>query len=114
MGIGSKIRNRRIELQLTLEDVAKAMGVSKSTVSRYESDEIENMGIDKVEALAKILQVSTAYIMGWSDKPEPKTETEAHYMLDKEIYEALELLKQIPKEDLPLASEMLKRLARRG
>ena len=68
MDIWLKIKNRRNELGLTLKEVAKALGVSESTVQRYETSEIKNMGIDKVEALANILKVTPEYLMGWSDE----------------------------------------------
>ena len=51
-----------------MRDVADALGVSPSTVSRYESSDIQNMGIDKIEALAKVLRCSPAYLMGWEDE----------------------------------------------
>lgn len=59
------IKNRRLELGLTLKDVANALGVAESTVSRYESSDIQNMGIDKIEALARVLQCDPTYLMGW-------------------------------------------------
>lgn len=61
------IKKRCLELGLTLKDVAKALGVAESTVSRYESLDIQNMGIDKIEALAKVLKCSPAYLMGWEN-----------------------------------------------
>lgn len=64
------IKNRRLELGLTLKDVAKALGVAESTVSRYESSDIQNMGIDKIEALSKVLSCSPGYIMGWEPAPD--------------------------------------------
>lgn len=36
MDIQDKIKKRRLELNLTLDDVAKELGVNKSTVLRYE------------------------------------------------------------------------------
>lgn len=69
MNIQTIIKNRRLELDLTMKDVAKALGVSEATVSRYESGEIQNMGIDKIEALAKVLRCSPGYLMGWEDSP---------------------------------------------
>ena len=66
------IRARRIDLGLTLKDVAKALGVSEGTVSRYESANIQNMGIDKISNLAKVLRCSPGYLMGWEDEPQPK------------------------------------------
>ena len=56
--IGNKIKARRLELGLTLEDVAKAVGVGRSTVQRWESGLIKNMGRDKIAALATILQIN--------------------------------------------------------
>ena len=45
--------------------MAKALGVADSTVLRYESKDIQNMCIDKVETLSKVLKCDPAYLMGW-------------------------------------------------
>lgn len=62
------LKNRRLELNLTLLDVAKAVGVSEATVSRWESGNIANMRRSRIAALAKVLQISPAVIMGWNEK----------------------------------------------
>ncbi len=67
MDIKNILKNRRIELGLTLEDIAKKVGVSPATVSRWESGDIANMRRDKIAMLAKSLQISPAVIMGWED-----------------------------------------------
>lgn len=69
MTVQQLIKQRRLELGLTLKDVAKALGVAEATVSRYETKEIQNMGIDKLVPLAKVLCCSPGYLMGWEDKP---------------------------------------------
>jgi transcriptional regulator with XRE-family HTH domain len=56
--IANKIKSRRIQLGLTLEDVAQAVGVGRSTVQRWESGLIRNMGRDKIALLAKVLHIS--------------------------------------------------------
>ena len=56
--IANKIKTRRIELGLTLEDVAKAVGVGRSTVQRWESGLIQNMKRDKIAKLASVLQMN--------------------------------------------------------
>ena len=56
--IANKIKARRMELGLTLEDVAQAVGVGRSTVRKWETGMIKNMGRDKIAALAKVLQIS--------------------------------------------------------
>ncbi len=68
MEINKVIKSRRSELGLTLKDVADALGVAESTVMRYETSDIKHMGIDKVEALAKVLECSPAYLLGWEVK----------------------------------------------
>lgn len=69
MNLGEKIYIRRKELALTLEYVGEKVGVSKSTVKKWETGFIENMKIDKVPLLAKVLQVSMDYLMGWEEHP---------------------------------------------
>ena len=66
--IQEKIKVRRLELGLSLEDVAKELGVNKTTVMRYESKSIEKMPIDVIPPLAKILKCSPEYLMGWEEE----------------------------------------------
>ena len=68
MDIGGKLRQRRKELEMTMLEVAKLVGVSEATVSRWESGDIANMRRDKIALLAKALQVSPSFIMGWDNK----------------------------------------------
>lgn len=57
------IYDRRKALNLTLEDVGKAVGVSKSTVKKWESGYIKNMRRDKIIRLADVLKVSPIDIL---------------------------------------------------
>ena len=92
MGVNDKIKERRLELKLSLKDVANALGVAESTVSRYETKDIQNMGIDKIEALAKVLECSPGYLMGWEDNKA----TELSHKAEKDIKKALgETLEQL-------------------
>lgn len=65
------IKKKRMELNLTLEQVGDMVGVGKSTVRKWETGDIENMKRDKIMKLSKALRVSPAYIMGME---EDKTE----------------------------------------
>lgn len=69
MSIGQILKNRRLELGYTLEDIAKKIGTSKQTIQRYEAGIISNIPSDKIEALAKVLQITPAYLMGWENTP---------------------------------------------
>lgn len=57
------IRKRRRELGLTLAEVANAVGVSKGTVSKWESGKTQNMRADNAYNLANILGVSVIEIL---------------------------------------------------
>jgi transcriptional regulator with XRE-family HTH domain len=74
MEIKNILKQRRLELGLTLLDVAKKVGVSEATVSRWESGEIENMRRDKIALLAKALDLNPSVIMGWEKSPSPEEE----------------------------------------
>lgn len=67
MTIQERIKNRRLELGMTLRDVSIKLGIAESSVSRYETGNIANMGIDKLKALADVLQTTPAYLMGWDE-----------------------------------------------
>ena len=58
------LRERRLELGLTMLEVAQAVGVSEAAISRYENGHIKNMGRDKITNYAKILKVEPNCIIG--------------------------------------------------
>ncbi len=60
-----RIKNRRLELDMSYQDLSDKTGISKSTLQRYETGFIKNLGIDKLEILAQALGVSPGYLMGW-------------------------------------------------
>lgn len=67
MNIGKIIEERRKELNLTLEEIGNAVGVSKSTVKKWESGYISNMKRDKISLLAKVLQISPTKLIDDDD-----------------------------------------------
>ena len=72
MELYEKIKARRLELGLTLEDVGNIVGVGKSTVRKWETGNIADMKRDKIALLSKALKVSPLFIMGIDDeKPQP-------------------------------------------
>lgn len=68
MTVGEKIKKLRLEASLTLEELACALGTSRQTIFRYEAGEIENIPQKKIEALARALHTTPAYLMGWESE----------------------------------------------
>lgn len=91
-----RMKNRREELDMSYQTLAEKVGISKSTLQRYETGSIKNMPVDKLEDIAKALNVSPAYLMGWEDKPEDKPiETiAAHFDGEEYTEEELDEIKQ--------------------
>lgn len=65
MTIGQRIHLKRIEKDMTLEELAVRVGVSRQTLSRYETGVIGNIPSDKMELLADALNTTPAFLMGW-------------------------------------------------
>lgn len=65
MTIGGKIRRYRKLAGLTTEELAKRVNVSRPTISRYESDEI-NISVDMIGKIAKALDISPVELLDLS------------------------------------------------
>ena len=68
--LANKLRAKRLENNLSLQEVADKLGISKVTVSRYETLDITNIPSDKIEGMAKLYNTTPAYLMGWENKKE--------------------------------------------
>jgi repressor LexA len=71
MDFKTLIKKRRQALNMTLDDIARMVGVSKGTVQRWESGAIANIRRDKISHLAKALQTTPAALMGWDEDINP-------------------------------------------
>lgn len=100
MGIlNERIKKRRLEVGLTLLQVAESLGIEESTVQRYESGKIENIKYETMIMLSNILKCSPTYLMGWSDDVNPEKEklSKGRELTDIEL-KIIELVNLIPKE----------------
>ena len=70
MRIGERIKQRREELGLSVDDLAKRLGKHRATVYRYENGDIENMPADVLIPIAQALGTTPAELMGWEDDEE--------------------------------------------
>ena len=68
MSVGKRIKFLREYNKISQTELAIAIGVSKQTLYKYENDIITNIPSDKIEAIAKITNVTPAYIMGWTEE----------------------------------------------
>lgn len=94
MNKGTKIKERRKYLRLTLKEVAVAVGVAEATVQRWESGNIESIRADRITKLSNVLQLPIEEVTGWFSKEEEwkKLDSEANL---EQICSEVELAKCI-------------------
>ena len=65
MNVGEKIKQRRLELGLSQDELAKKVGYkSRSSINKIELS--RDLPLRKVEVMAKALETTPAYLMGWA------------------------------------------------
>lgn len=115
MEVYERIKARRKELELSADDVANALNVSRATIYRYESAEIEKLPITVLEPLSKILRCSPGYLMGWEDRIEGnpiKAVTEdAEMLMDSECRELCSYFKKLNNANRKIVINLAKSLS---
>jgi transcriptional regulator with XRE-family HTH domain len=125
MTIGERIKNRRLELGLSQDELAKKIGyASRASINKLENS--RSIPLKKVEIMARALEISPGKLMGWEDEEgkEPKkvSQNGQSYYFSDETAEAAQELFENPNlrvlfdaardakpEDLKMAADMLKR-----
>lgn len=99
MTIGDIIRNRRKELKMTQDDVARAVGTTKATVSRWESGDIHKMKRPMIASLARTLQLDPMIFVQREEvlMPEEAEVVHAYRMADDGTKSAVRKLLDIPE-----------------
>jgi len=67
MNTGERIKQLRKERGFSAEYIAEKIGVSPSTIYRYENNEIASMKIDKLKMIADLLGTDASHLLGWDD-----------------------------------------------
>lgn len=93
MTIGENIKRNRLLKDMTLEELSQKVGVSRQTLSRYETGVINNIPSDKIEALALALGTTPGILMGWETQdsaPEKSTSKHKIEILARNLDELLQ------------------------
>ena len=74
MTLYERIRQLRIDAGMSQDDLAKAMGYSdRSMITKIESGKVD-ISQKKIISFARVLNTTTAYLMGLDEKAEPSAE----------------------------------------
>lgn len=70
MSIGQRIKSTRIQLGMSIDELACRLGKNRTTIYRYENGDIENLPLGILDCLAEALNTTPAYLMGWESVEE--------------------------------------------
>lgn len=73
MTVGERVKQARLKAGLSADELAAKIGKDRSTVYRYESNEIEKLPTSIIEPLSRALGVQPSYLMGWEEKDDKLT-----------------------------------------
>lgn len=71
--VGTRIRKRREELGLSMEEIGEAIGIHKSTIQRYETGVFKGIKTPTLRSLAKALDVSVDWLNGIEVAEKPQS-----------------------------------------
>lgn len=89
MTIGERIKQRRIELGLSADQVAEKLNVDRTTIFRYERGAINKVPTDILAKLAQILYTSPTYLMGLSDESDKNLNIDNIYQIETKKFPLL-------------------------
>ena len=77
MGLaGDRIREMRLQNDMTLDEVAKSLGINRQAVYKYEHGIVTNIPLENLEKMAALFGTTPEYLSGWSDN-DPVVESDA-------------------------------------
>lgn len=112
MKIGEKIRERRIELGLTQDELAQKLGYkSRSSVNKVEL--ANDLTLKTVRMYAQALNLDVGYLMGWDEQT--FSSDNAHMISqirnDVELTDALKVYFSLPKDKKKYVCDLIKMLS---
>ncbi len=103
--LGNRIRDARKAKNITLLELGKLVGISESTVKRYEDGSIKSVSIDMLKKFSAALNIQPADLMGWDTPPQKNIPTFNYIHIPVGIaagaLETCEGLMDLPTVNLP-------------
>ena len=104
---GDRIRNLRLAKDISQTELANRLNTTKQTISKYEKGIVTNIPSDRIEELARILDTTPEYILGWEieEKEKPTVKDDG---LSKEKIALIEEIKKLPEDKIALLLQVAK------
>ena len=88
--VGKRIKERRIELGLSMPELGKRIGVNKSTIQRYEADGVDPKRTMIINGLADALLTTPEWLTGLSNDKEYDSRTLCQKDIEQHIKKYLD------------------------
>ena len=88
--VGGRIKERRTELNITMPELGRRVGVNKSTIQRYEADGVDPKRTMVINGLAEALLTTPEWLTGLSDDKEYDTYTLCQRDIEEHIRKYLD------------------------
>ena len=75
MSVGEKIKYKRIEQGLTLEELGQRVGLATQTMWKYENNKTKNIGKDTLAKIASVLHCDVLWLWGIIETDDNTTES---------------------------------------
>lgn len=72
MTMAERIKERRLALGLTQDELGEKLGLQKSAIAKYENGRVENIKRSVIFNMSKVLNCTPTYLMGWDEDSLPK------------------------------------------
>lgn len=74
MTVGEKIHYLRVQHNMTMEDLARELGVQRSAINKYEKGIVVNLKRSTISGLCRVFGVSSSYFLDDDDPDQDRLE----------------------------------------
>ena len=96
--VGERVKERRLELNLTMPELGKRIGVNKSTIQRYEADGVDPKRTMIINGLAEALLTTPEWLTGLSEEKEYDAKTLCQRDIESHIAKCLDSVSVVQGE----------------
>ena len=97
--VGERVKERRTELNLTMPELGKRVGVNKSTIQRYEADGVDPKRTMIINGLAEALLTTPEWLTGLFEEKEYDSRTLCSKEMEEHIKKYLDTVSSAVKNE---------------
>ena len=111
MTLGVRVCAKRKEMNISQSELARRAGLKdRSSISKIEKGRPASQ--KTIANIARALDVTVPYLMGWEKSPEEQASYEASILMDEQLMEIIELYQGFSDEKKVAFKQMAKMLAK--